>query len=195
MTEASARLRRLLSEKFPGSRVEFNNPTRTAKKFWQVDLSTSNAAWPDQIAKGMVTEIICDGDNSSSAGLIHALIHRAAREKQIIGMIDGADSLDVVSLASQDLSRLLWVRCRLASEALGSADLILRDNNFSMVIVDLKLNPEAELRKIPAMTWYRLQRLVEQTAAVCVVFTPKLLVSATRQRFNLSSSNNLLFKS
>jgi hypothetical protein len=176
-------------------RTGFNTQSRQAKDFWPADLSSHNAAWPVRLTKGMVTEIICEGNNSGSAGLIHALIHRGAEERQIIGMVDGADSLDVVSMAPRDLSRLLWVRCRCAAEALRSADLILRDNNFSVVLVDLKLNPESELRKIPAQTWYRLQRLVENSSTVCVIFTPRLLVNATRQRFSLPGMGNTFFKS
>lgn len=189
MPDAVLTLRRLLSEKFPSLPTGLNNQSRLPKHFWPAKLASLNAAWPDQLAKGAVTEIVCGGNNSGSAGLIHALIHRAAEERRIIGMIDGADSLDVVSLTPQDLSRLLWVRCRCASDALKCADLVLRDGNFSVALVDLKMNPTSELRNIPAMTWYRLQRLVENTSVVCVVFTPRQLVGATRQRFHLAGTD------
>jgi len=185
MSEASVTLRRLLSEKFPGLRTDLSGRSPKVKDFWPVDLSSCHIAWPRQFAKGVVTEIICGGNYSGSASLIHALIHCAAVEKQIIAVIDGTDCLDVLSMAPRDLSRLLWVRCQVAADALKSADLLLRDNNFSMVLVDLKFNPESELRKIPAMTWYRMQRLVENAATVCLVLTPRMLVNATRHRFNL----------
>jgi hypothetical protein len=77
------------------------------------------------------------------------------------------------------------VRCQSVPEALKATDLMLRDSNFSLVMLDLKLNPESQLRKIPATTWYRLQRLIEKTATVFVIFTPCLLVKAIRQRVSL----------
>ena len=51
----------------------------------------------------------------------------------------------------------------------------------------------AIFRRISATTWYRLQRIVEQTSTVCVVFTPRAMISpaqtriALRSRFSLSA--------
>jgi hypothetical protein len=45
------------------------------------------------------------------------------------------------------------------------------------------------LRKIPAATWYRLQRLIEKTSTVFVIFTPCLLVKAIRQRVILRGAS------
>jgi hypothetical protein len=104
-------------------------------------------------------------------------------------VIDGSDSLDVTQFEQSVLSRLFWVRCRSVPEALKAADLMLRDSNFSLVMLDLKLNPESQLRKIPAATWYRLQRLIEKTSTVFVIFTPCLLVKAIRQRVILRGAS------
>ena len=69
------------------------------------------------------------------------------------------------------LRHLLWVRCHQAREALQAADLLLRDGNFPLVVLDLVLNPAAELRRIPQNNWYRLQRLVEPAPTAFLVFT------------------------
>ena len=50
---------------------------------------------------------------------------------------------------------------RNALDAVKAVDLLLRDGNFPLVVLDLVLNDSAELRKIPQTNWYRLQRLVE----------------------------------
>ena len=50
------------------------------------------------------------------------------------------------------LSRLLWVRCRGAAEAMKAADLILRDGNLPLVLLDLAGNPPAQFWDIPATT-------------------------------------------
>ena len=83
------------------------------------------------------------------------------------------------------MSRLLWVRTHSAQEALQAADFILRDSNPSLLLIDLKLTAERELRKIPATTWYRFQRLLEETAMVCLLVTPCPLIAARAARVTL----------
>ena len=89
------------------------------------------------------------------------------------------------------LSRLLWVRCRTAEEAMKAADLILRDANLPLLLMDLKMAPPAQLRRIPATTWYRFQRLVEETEAIGVVFTPSPMISPARVRITLPEQFSL----
>jgi hypothetical protein len=89
------------------------------------------------------------------------------------------------------LTGLLWVRCPHAERALQAMDLLLRDGNFPLLLLDLKLNPENQLRKIPATTWYRLQRLAEMTATVCVALTPRPLVAPARVRLALQTDFSL----
>jgi len=187
MSDASIQLRALLSEKFPGLATRLPETSAVSKPVWPVELSSLAANWPAELVKGALTEVVCAGVNTGSAGLIQALLICGARENQIIGVIDASDSLDVTHLDQNVLSRLFWVRCQSVPEALKATDLMLRDSNFSLVLLDLKLSPESHLRKIPATIWYRLQRLIEKTSTVFVIFTPCLLVKATRQRVVLSS--------
>lgn len=127
------------------------------------------------------------GKNSGSATLLRELLYRAAKENQIVALIDGSDSFDVTQIAEDVLSRVLWIRCHQAGDALKAADLVLRDGNLPLVLLDLKSNSEKELRKIPATTWYRFQRLVEETNAVCVVFTPRQMISSAQKRITVRS--------
>lgn len=189
--EVGRQLRQLLSEKFPGLSLGLKPAARDTDRFWYPELSSIRADWPTRLAKGALTEIVGAGPHSGSASLMHALLHGAAAENHLAGVIDGMDSLDVTSLSGRMLSRLLWARCRSVAEALKAADLMLRDSNFSFVLLDLKLSPTGELRKIPATTWYRLYRLVERTSTACLVFTPCQLVGATRQRFFLRATETL----
>jgi hypothetical protein len=80
------------------------------------------------------------------------------------------------------------VRCTKASEAVKAADLLLRDGNFPLVIVDLVLNGLDELRKIPQTSWYRLQRLVERISTACLVLTRQNLVSSAQLKIVLENS-------
>jgi hypothetical protein len=86
------------------------------------------------------------------------------------------------------LRHLFWVRCSKAFEAIKAADLLLRDGNFPLVIVDLVLNAPEELRKIPQTTWYRLQRLVELIPTACLVLTRYEMVGSAQLKLILENS-------
>ena len=104
-----------------------------------------------------------------------------------VALIDGRDSFDPQPLGNACLRHLLWVRCNKAFEAIKAADLLLRDGNFPLVIVDLVLNPPEELRKIPQTSWYRLQRLVEPTSVACLVLTRQSMVGSAQLKIVLEN--------
>jgi hypothetical protein len=140
------------------------------------------------LPKGAITELISPRGSAGSASLIHALIHGAYRDKYFMALIDGRDSFDPCALANSILRQLLWMRCTKALEAVKAADLLLRDGNFPLVIVDLMLNSPEELRKIPQTTWYRLQRLVESGPTACLVLTRYEMVSSAQLKLVLENS-------
>jgi len=154
-------------------------------KFWPTGLASIDEPLQGGLAKGALSEIVTPGKSSGAATLLHGLLRRAAQDNQIAAVIDGHDSLDVTQIEESVLARLLWVRARSTPEALKAADLILRDSNLSVVLLDLKLNSEKELRKISPTIWYRWQRIVEDTAKVAVVFTPRPMVAAAQARITL----------
>jgi hypothetical protein len=177
-------LRALLSEKFPGLRMRLKEPGLEENKCWPTGLPQMDGPLRGGLLKGALTEIV-SGKNRGSSMLIHALLRNAARENQIIALIDGSDSLDVTQIEEDVLSRLFWIRCRSAETSLKAADLVLRDGNLNFVLLDLNLNTEKQLRKIPATYWYRFQRLVESTGTVCVLLTPHPMVSPAQARIRL----------
>jgi len=183
-------LRQLLAERFPGLRTRADELSAAKHAFWPTGVPHLDEPLRGGLAKGGLTEIVAEQRGSGSALLMTALIHRALSENKFVAAIDGEDSLDVTQLGG-DLSRLLWVRCRSVAEALKAADLLLRDGNLPLVLLDLASNPAAQLRKIPATTWYRFQRLIEQTSAVCVVLAPRPMVAPAQVRIILRSRFSL----
>ena len=143
------------------------------------------------LPRGAITELISPQTSAGSASLIHALIHSAHRDNYFLALIDGRDSFDPAGVENARLRHLLWVRCSEASEAIKAADLVLRDGNFPLVMVDLVLNAPEELRKIPQTTWYRLQRLVESVPTACLVLTRYEMVSSAQLKLSLESLWNL----
>ena len=143
--------------------------------------------WP----KGKLSELVGIGAGSGSAQVIHALLHRVAAGGQFLALVDGVDSFDVDAVEVDALSRLLWVRCTKADEALKAADILLRDRNFQFVVVDLKLNSIAQLRKIQSSVWHRYRRLLEQNGTTLLVVTPTQLVGGAHCRVRVESKLGL----
>ncbi len=182
-------LRAMLSEKFPGVRMRLGKTAENQLR--PTAVPQLDEPLHGGVPKGALTEIVSQRSHDGSATLLRALLHQTGRQNQIMALIDGSDSLEVTHLSNRDLARLLWVRCHSANEAMKAADLVLRDGNLPFVLLDLKFNGEKELRKIPATTWYRFQRLAEETGAVCLVFTPRPMLSPAQARFTLQSQLSL----
>jgi hypothetical protein len=174
-------LRKLLAQRFP----EAVRPA-TADAL-ATGMANLDAALEGGLTKGAITELSSPSGTAGSASIVAALLRRACSERYFIALIDGRDSFDPQSLASSALPHLLWIRCREASEAMQAADLLLRDGNFPLVILDLVLNPVAELRRIPSSHWYRLQRLVEPAPTAFLVVTPQSMVSSAQWKLVLEN--------
>jgi hypothetical protein len=177
-------LRNLLAIRFPQAPMPVG--TRLVTGLASFDQSTDGG-----LPKGAITELISLRGSAGSASLIHAFIHGAYRDQYFVALIDGRDSFDPCALPNSILRQLLWVRCTKGIEAVKAADLLLRDGNFPLVIVDLILNSPEELRKIPQTTWYRLQRLVESVPTACLVLTRYEMVSSAQLKLVLENSWNL----
>ncbi|PYK41956.1 MAG: hypothetical protein DME46_12505 [Verrucomicrobia bacterium] len=155
-------LRKLLAERFQ------HPPALTGG---QISIPFLERATDGGLRKGAITEIISPNTSAGSALLIHRLLQIAQRDRFFLALVDGRDSFDVQSVEPGTLQHLLWARCEKATEAIKAADFLLRDGNFPLIILDLVLNPVEELRRIPATSWYRLQRLVEPAPTAFVVMS------------------------
>jgi len=183
MAAASSKLidlRRLLAERFPQTFEPGIARLRTGLP--AIDLAIGG------LPKNAVTELSSPNLSAGSALLIHAFLQRAQRDGFFVALIDGSDSFDPESAGPAVLPNLLWVRCHQASEAVQAADLLLRDGNFPLVVLDLVLNASEELRKIPQTHWYRLQRLVEAAPTAFLVLTRRNMISSAQLKLSLENA-------
>ena len=177
-------LRNVLAERFPGRSITTATRLVTGLAFLDEPIGSG-------LPRSAITELISPRISTGSASLIHALIYGACRDNYFLALIDGRDSFDPCGLDNPSLRHLLWLRCSKTYETIKAADLLLRDGNFPLVIVDLVLNAPEELRKIPQTHWYRLQRLVEMIPTACLVLTPCEMVGSAQLRVVLENSWNL----
>ena len=174
-------LRLLLAERFPQTYAPAANRLGTG-------LATIDQAIGGGLPKNAITELSSPNPSAGSALLIHALLRHAHRAGYFLALVDGRDSFDPQSAGNAQLRNLLWLRCSKAFEAVQAADLLLRDGNFPLVVLDLVLNASEELRKIPQTNWYRLQRLVEAAPIAFLVLTRASMISSAQLKLTLENA-------
>ena len=176
-------LRNLLAERFP-------HPHQPAGTRFSTGVDFFDQAIGGGLPKGAITELISPQTSAGSALLIHSLLLAAHRHRFFLALVDGKDSFDPCAFGEKNnssLQNLLWVRCGKALEAVKAADLLLRDGNFPLVIVDLVFNAQKETRHVPPTSWYRLQRLVEAIPTACLVLTRQSMISSAQLKIVLEN--------
>jgi len=179
-------LRELLARKIPGVRLGL--PSAERKNCWPTGLKKIDALLQGGLAKGAMTELVAPPMGSGGAMVIQALLQQSCETKQWMALIDGQDSFDPGPVGNCALSRLLWVRCETAAQAIQCTDLILRDRNLPVVVLDIALNPPQQLRKIPSSTWHRFHRLIEDQFTTLLIVTPWAVASSIHARLFLESN-------
>ena len=189
MNASVIQLRQLLREKFPGLGTRADELTGKSRENWASGLVKLDRQLGGGFPKSAISEVIAPRRGCGSALLLLQLLRRAAVANQFTALVDGCDSFDAAAVEQSTLSHLLWIRCQKADEAIKATDLVLRDGNLPVVLLDLALNPDAQ--KIPAPTWYRFQRIVEESTTTFIVLTPRAMISPAEVRVTLRSRFNL----
>jgi hypothetical protein len=167
-----AELRLLLAEKYPTTKHKPGGilPTGLAA----VDAGGGG------LRRAALTEL--SGTTGAGAVFLQAMLRAVCRERCFAALVDAARTFEPESCPASSLARLLVVFCADAMQAVQAADLLLRDGNLALILLDLQGVPRAQLRHIPANTWHRFQRLAEQTTAAVVVLTTEPIVEAAQVR-------------
>jgi len=176
-------LRELLARRFPQA-----TPTRTRC------LSTGIPAIDEAtggLPIGALTEVVCSAPSCGGMLLLARIIEVARAQRLRVALIDGTDSFDPQSFLPETLAHLVWVRCHEMKQVMQAADLLARDANFGLVLIDLRRQPERQLRQEPPTAWYRLQRAAEQNDLPLLVETSRPLIPSALLRFSLSTSFGL----
>ena len=173
-------LRSLVAEKFPPSPRRGNGRLLTdCRPFDQ----------KGGFLQGAITEVC--GSSAGGSLLLAALGNAAGRDGFFIGFIDAVNSFEPADWADEHLRRILWVMCGEAAPAIRAADILLRDGNLPVVILDLQMVPAGQLRRIPVSTWHRFQRVLEPTGTVFVVLSSQPLVESVPVRMAIRTDLSL----
>jgi hypothetical protein len=171
-------LRKVLAERFP---QEPASPSLCLPTGW----APLDAVLGGGLPRGGITQLAVPNLSSGGMLILQEVIQSLHQASRPVVLIDGKDCFDPP--LHQPL--LLWIRCLNAFQALQATDLILRDGNLPVAILDLKQNPELELRKIPGTTWYRFQRILEESKNTLLIMTRHPIV--TTSIYNISMTNHI----
>jgi hypothetical protein len=171
-----------LSGVAPASRLEVRPaPAMVSSGVAEIDALTGG------LPRGCLTEI-CGPASSGRTGVLLAALAAATQRQEACALVDTTDAFDPLSgaAAGVDFERLLWVRCAEISPArhaknnrkdkegpveqvLRVTDLLLQSGGFGMVAIDLSDVSTRNAQRIPLTSWFRFQRVVENTSTILLV--------------------------
>jgi hypothetical protein len=134
---------------------------------------------------GRLTEVVSAKPSSGGQTLLTQLLVNSRAARRRVALVDAADGFAPETVPPDALRHLVWVRCQNVAQALAAADVLVRDGNFSVVILDARGCDERELRRTPASGWYRLQRATEISTVAVLVQTTCPVVPAVPARLVL----------
>ena len=191
-------LRRLLHDKFPAAHADLPAPAADAaglEKAVVTPQTLPSRCYPPTLAlpKGAITEVVSGGHSRGVALMMERLLEAQLAEavQRPVALIDGCDAFDPAGLRPPLRERLLWLRCQKPAQAFQAVDLLLRDGNLPLVLMDLQLCTPRALLAHPSSVWHRLRFLAEKSAVTLCVFTPLQVVSCARARLILEQEFDL----
>jgi hypothetical protein len=176
-------LRQLLAARFPQAARPAD--ARLLTGIPSVDEATGG------LPRSALTELVSATPHAGAQLFLAQLLAVSRALPSRAALIDASDQFDPGSIPDEHLEHLLWIRCRSLQDALPAADILARDANFDLILLDLAAESRTALRRIPAHSWYRLQRAVEQTHLAFLILTPVALVPSAQLRLELVRAHDL----
>ncbi len=121
--------------------------------------------------RGRISEITGTA-SSGRTSLLYSLLAASTNRGECCALIDTTNAFFPQSAASSqaDLRRILWVRCNgNLQHAFKAVDLILHGGGFGVVALDLCDVSQQIAQRVPTSSWFRFQRIVENTPTVMLV--------------------------
>jgi hypothetical protein len=128
------------------------------------------------IPLGTLSEICGSSPSSGKTSVLMSLIAQSS-QKHLCALVDATDSFDPESAAAIGInfSRFLWVRCGKnqtelspLQQALKVTEMLLENEVFGLIAVDISGIPERFVAQIPASRWFRFSQMIEQQPGALV---------------------------
>jgi RecA/RadA recombinase len=162
-------LRRLLDERHPCARPK---PARL--------IPTGVAGLDDILGGGLrtgvLTELVSAAVSTGSQTALSSLLATTRQAGKRIALVDAADAFDPEGLDDDAVAHVVWVRCATLDKCWRVADLVARDPNYAVTVIDLRGRSLRELMRTKDSVWTRLQRAAEQAETAVLIQSDSALV-------------------
>ena len=176
--EQLASLRHLIAGRFPA-------PPRPAGGVLPTGVPALDEA-AGGLPLGAVTELVA-APGAGGQSVLARILGAARATRQRVALIDATDAFAPEAVEQDELRHLVWARARNVREAFAVADVLMRDGNFSSVILDIRDVPVRELKRTPKSNWHRFHRVAERQPAAVLVMSSFGVVPAVRWRLTLAA--------
>ena len=136
---------------------------------------------------GRLTELVSPVAGSGGQLVLAQLLATTRASRQRVALIDAADGFAPETIPGDALAHLIWIRPPTLDEALAATDILVRDGNYAVVVLDLRGVPESALLRTPKALWHRLHRATESRPTAVLVQTTRGIVPAVSSRLQLSA--------
>ena len=150
-----------------------------------------DAALGGGLPRGRVTELVSANAGSGGELALASLLARTRGARLRVALVDAADGFAPRSFSPDLLRHLVWVRAKSLGEALACADVLVRDGNYAVLIVDVRGVPARELNRQPVHVWHRLRLAAEQHPAAVLVQSNAAVVRSVPWRLTLRAPTTL----
>jgi hypothetical protein len=135
---------------------------------------------------GRLTELVSAVPSGGGQTVLASLIAATQAARQRIALVDGSDAFAPGPCPATCCATWSGSAAARPEQAFAAADILVRDGNYAVVVLDLRGCAERALRRTPASVWYRLQRAAEGGSVAVLVQTQS--PSCPRSRGALSST-------
>jgi hypothetical protein len=156
------------------------------------------------LPRGQVSEVVGPA-SSGRTSVAWAALAAATRRGESVAIVDTFDRFDppTAHACGVDLSRLLWVRGqaiakttaaidpawvpgtfieRVIDRAIKALHLVVQSGVCTLVVIDLIDAPATVLRRLPAATWFRIERAIEGSGTAVVILSAMPVARSTGGR-------------
>lgn len=174
-SERVVALRRLLDERYPTAR--FKEQRRILTGIPGLDVALQGG-----IPTGALSEFVSEADSAGNQLSLGSIVHSTRHARQRLALVDAANAFDLEGWDDDALAHVLWIRTQSLAETWRAADLVIRDPNYSLIVIDVRGFPERDLLKTKDSIWTRLQRGAEQAETAAVTFSTTAIVPNAAMR-------------
>lgn len=173
-----ADLRSLIATRFPSR-------ARAATGVFATGVRALDDALGGGLPAGRLTEVVSEQPGTGGQTIIAQLLAATRKARLRIALVDGGDGFAPNDVPADHLRHLVWVRGRGVSDMLVAADMLVRDGNYGVVVIDTRGIAERALLRTPATTWHRLRHACEGGTVATLVCSTTGIVPAVPWRLRL----------